>query len=141
MSQLFIILALFFSTIIDGQIILDEPVDYQISSLDDLWDKLNNDPDWKEWGDCPDVLPSPWMNLRMAGEIFKGKPEEFDNQAFVILSLQFLDYKNFGICRGNNTTIFYGDGLRDFLTWFKDPQAYYDSGAYDALVRRALKVE
>jgi hypothetical protein len=137
MSQLLVILALFFSTIVDGQIILDEPT-VMPRDLNHLWELMHTDPDWQDWGNCPDRIPSPWINLEMAGEMFQGKSDEFDGQAFVLLSLSFLDYKNFGICTKGETILFYGRGLREFLLWFNYPEIYFAEGYYEELVNRAF---
>jgi hypothetical protein len=86
-----------------------------------------------------------WANYigRTYGHAQRSKPSlgadaQFDGQAFVLLSLSFLDYKNFGICTKGETILFYGRGLREFLLWFNYPEIYFAEGYYEELVNRAF---
>ncbi len=82
MYQLLIILALFFSIIIDGQIILDEPVKYP-ADFDELYLFVETQENGWVFDRCePGELTNPYLTWDGGVALFENVSEEKEERAF-----------------------------------------------------------
>lgn len=138
MGQLLIALFLLFSTIVDGQIILDEPVKYP-SDFYDLYDLVENQEIGWVFEYCePEGFYLDW-NTSVA--LFKHTEKQFEDRAFGMLIILFFAPKEYKleICGDEHgKPILYGQGVHEFLEWYVHP-AYYEQERLPIIVEGIIK--
>lgn len=119
-----ITLFMLLSTIVNGQLILDDPVEYP-SDFYDLYRLVETGaPGWV-FDEC-DVY-GPQLHWDSAVSLFQSTSKEFEDRAFdmlIFLALADKEY-TYNICGDSNgKPILYGPGVNEFMMWYSLPERY-----------------
>lgn len=119
-----IALFLLFSTIVDGEIILDEPVRYPVNFYE-LHELVETRAHGWVFESC-DISGSR-LYWDSAVNLFEDTEKEFEDRAFVLLTILFFAPEEYAldICgdyRGK--PILWGAGVDEFLNWYVAPRGY-----------------
>ncbi|MHC4690754.1 MAG: hypothetical protein ACYS5F_14140 [Planctomycetota bacterium] len=114
-------LVMLFSTIVDGQIILDEPVQYP-TDFYQLYDLVESGAHGWVFDECE--VSGSRLHWQSAVNLFEETEPEFENEAFGLVSILFLE-GYIDICGDHQgKPILFGDGVTEFLKWYSDPEGY-----------------
>ena len=116
-----VVLVMFLSTLVDGQIILDEPVQYP-ADFYELYDLVESGANGWVFEECE--ISGSRLYWRSAVNLFEETDPEFENEAFGLLSILFLE-GYIDICGDDNgKPILFGPGVSEFLEWYGNPDGY-----------------
>jgi hypothetical protein len=104
-----------------GIIVLDEPIEYP-TDFYDLYRLVETGA--PGWIFEPCEVSGSRLHWRSAVNLFEETEPEFENEAFGLVSILFLE-GYIDICGDNQgKPILFGDGVTEFLKWYGDPQGY-----------------
>ena len=118
---LLIALVMLLSTVVDGQLTLDAPVDYP-ADFYELYDLVESGANGWVFDQCE--VSGSRLHWQSAVNLFEKTSKEFEDEAFGLVMILLLE-GYIDICGDNQgKPILFGPGVSEFLHWYGDPEGY-----------------
>lgn len=123
---------------------LGEPVKFP-KDLTELWLFVENGENGWVFDKCREgEITEPYITWEQSEDLFTNTSAQAERDAYGLLILLFFDHQDgkftLGVCGDEaGKPILYGEGARQFLMWYNDPEQYFDSDEYNQLLQRLGK--